>query len=216
MEHRPRRPADTDGLGDVCDNCPNDYNPLQEDTDRDGVADACDNCPDDGNSQQEDVDRDGRMDVWTTYVNEGGFEHVSRIERDRRGQGFADTIEIFTTSDGSSVLVRREEDLNGDGEIDVVTAEGLVRSFLGAGIDTTVLVVGSLLQQLAADPRQWQLLRDDPSFKELCEDYEAAANALDFWQSPPCRSKMRANEYQDLVIELEAEIEAILRKENLG
>ena len=49
------------------------------------------------------------------------------------------------------------------GEIDVETAEGLVRSFLGAGIDTTVLVLGTLLQQLASDPHQWQSLRDDPS-----------------------------------------------------
>ena len=33
-----------DGVGDVCDNCPNTYNPLQYDFNGDGVGNACDNC----------------------------------------------------------------------------------------------------------------------------------------------------------------------------
>ncbi len=37
--------SDNDGIGDACDNCPNDYNPYHEDIDSDGVGDACDNCP---------------------------------------------------------------------------------------------------------------------------------------------------------------------------
>jgi len=32
-------------VGDVCDNCPNTYNPDQADTDGDGVGDVCDLCP---------------------------------------------------------------------------------------------------------------------------------------------------------------------------
>jgi len=36
--------ADEDGLGDVCDNCPHDYNPDQSDYDEDGFGDVCDNC----------------------------------------------------------------------------------------------------------------------------------------------------------------------------
>jgi hypothetical protein len=37
--------ADNDSVGDACDNCPNVYNPFQEDSDGDGVGDACDRCP---------------------------------------------------------------------------------------------------------------------------------------------------------------------------
>jgi hypothetical protein len=61
--------TDNDNVGDTCDNCPNDYNPLQEDTDASGVGDVCndildvdgdeweegfDNCPDTPNPAQED------------------------------------------------------------------------------------------------------------------------------------------------------------------
>ncbi len=61
-----------------------------------------------------------------------------------------------------------------------------------------------------------RLLRNDPDFRELCDDYEDAANALHFTLSPQGRSEMRASEYQVLVAELKAEIEAALRKESLS
>jgi subtilisin-like proprotein convertase family protein len=35
---------DLDGVGNVCDNCPNTPNPDQADADEDGIGDACDNC----------------------------------------------------------------------------------------------------------------------------------------------------------------------------
>jgi len=54
---------DDDGVPDPEDNCPWDYNPLQEDGDEDGLGDACDNCPDDYNPQQEDADTDGLGDL---------------------------------------------------------------------------------------------------------------------------------------------------------
>ncbi len=70
---------------------------------------------------EEDLDRDDRMDLWTHYVNDRGHERVARIERDSRGRGTPDTFEIFEARDGSAVLLRREEDLDGDGEVDVVS-----------------------------------------------------------------------------------------------
>ena len=57
----PNQDTDEDGENDVCDNCPNDYNPNQQDTNPpqgNGIGDACDcegdfNC--DGNVDAEDV-----------------------------------------------------------------------------------------------------------------------------------------------------------------
>lgn len=62
--------ADGDGVGNVCDNCPNNYNPGQQDTDGDGIADACDNCPGDFNASQVDADDDGIGDVCDACPND--------------------------------------------------------------------------------------------------------------------------------------------------
>lgn len=70
---------------------------------------------------EEDQDKDGRVDLWTTYHVVHGVELVDRIERDKKGRGFADTFETFEARDGKAVLTRREEDLNGDGKIDVTS-----------------------------------------------------------------------------------------------
>ena len=59
-----------------------------------------------------------------------------------------------------------------------------------------------------------RLMRADPSFRELCEDFEEATAALEFWNSPDWRSKARAGEYRTLVKELATEIELTLRKQN--
>lgn len=49
---------DGDGLGSLCDNCPDYPNPDQDDADGDGYGDPCDNCPQ-PNPGQEDRDGDG-------------------------------------------------------------------------------------------------------------------------------------------------------------
>lgn len=55
--------VDEDGIRDVEDNCPSDWNPDQTDSDGDGVGDACDNCPDTWNPDQSNIDEDGCGDV---------------------------------------------------------------------------------------------------------------------------------------------------------
>ncbi len=52
-----------DGVHDLGDNCPEDFNPLQTDSDNDTVGDDCDNCVDDYNPFQEDTDEDGIGDA---------------------------------------------------------------------------------------------------------------------------------------------------------
>ena len=43
--------SDSDGVGDICDNCPSVVNADQKDTNKDGVGDSCD----------PDIDGDGKF-----------------------------------------------------------------------------------------------------------------------------------------------------------
>ena len=70
---------DNDGIQDDIDNCPNDYNPEQEDSDfacilgcdslPDGIGDVCDNCPLVYNPGQEDFNNDGEGDACEIDLN---------------------------------------------------------------------------------------------------------------------------------------------------
>jgi len=52
----------------------------------------------------------------------------------------------------------------------------------------------------------------DARFRGLCEDYEAAAEALEFWtKSPDPRAPKMITEYRTLLSDLEAEIFALIR-----
>ena len=55
--------VDEDEICEVVDNCPETFNPDQEDTDEDGVGDHCDNCEGIANPDQEDNDDDGVGDM---------------------------------------------------------------------------------------------------------------------------------------------------------
>ncbi|MDH3785680.1 MAG: FG-GAP-like repeat-containing protein, partial [Acidobacteriota bacterium] len=48
--------GDADGLGNDCDNCPDDVNANQWDTDADGLGDVCDLCPVDPTNHDPDAD----------------------------------------------------------------------------------------------------------------------------------------------------------------
>jgi len=62
---------DDDGVTDSVDNCPNTFNPQQEDVDEDGIGNACDNCLNVSNPDQADSDNNGIGDrcdtdyLWT-------------------------------------------------------------------------------------------------------------------------------------------------------
>lgn len=49
------------------------------------------------------------------------------------------------------------------GELDQEHAPNLVRSLVGAGIDTTIHSLATTIQLLAAHPEQWQFVRERPS-----------------------------------------------------
>ena len=87
--------SDGDGLGDVCDDCPHVYDPLQkldsiglpaacpgtvldwdrDDTDEDGIPNLNDNCPLVHNVEQIDSDADGVGDVCDNDIDGDGVEN---------------------------------------------------------------------------------------------------------------------------------------------
>lgn len=64
------------------------------------------------------------------------------------------------------------------GDITAEQAPLVVRSLLSAGVDTTVHGLGAVLYAFAANPRQWQALRQNPGLARVAFD-EAVR-----WQSP--------------------------------
>jgi hypothetical protein len=70
---------------------------------------------------EEDLSFNGSMDTWTRYAVVDDREVVTRVARDSKDEGKADVFESYETSGGVTQLVRREEDLNRDGRVDVVS-----------------------------------------------------------------------------------------------
>jgi hypothetical protein len=94
---------DLDGIVNAEDNCPNSYNPNQEDSDRycwydtrcqcqlclpnsDGLGDACDNCPTVNNPDQTDSDNDGKGDACDNCPT---IDNPSQADGDSDGVGDA-------------------------------------------------------------------------------------------------------------------------------
>ena len=151
---------DGDGIADINDNCPDDYNPDQDDSDTDGVGNTCDNCIDGYNPNQEDADSDSSGDVCDPCTDTDGDGYgnpgypANTCEEDNcpvaynPDQAEVDDGDIDCSGDinvldvlavvnhilGSSYLVGEpfdRADCNKDGSVNVLDALSIVNIILG-------------------------------------------------------------------------------------
>ncbi len=145
----------------VPDNCPDDYNPGQEDGDIDDVGDVCDNCMDDYNPGQEDQNGDGTGDAcqaddtdsdgWTSGEDNCPIDYNPGQE-DVDGDGDGDPCQLddldadgwssadagFGADNCPSDYNPGQEDVDSDGTGDVCQPDDLDGDFWGAGSDNCV------------------------------------------------------------------------------
>ena len=91
---------DNDGLIDD-DNCPNDFNPNQEDSDNDGLGDVCDDCHDMTGDVNDDLIID-ILDIVSTVnmvltggVNSPDFNDCAKSDADMTGDGTINILDVI-------------------------------------------------------------------------------------------------------------------------
>lgn len=84
--------ADSDGVAGEIDNCPDHYNPQQEDSDEDSIGDSCDDCPIDSIN---DPDNDG-----ICGLNDNCPWAANSDQSDSDGDGIGDVCQTDADSDG--------------------------------------------------------------------------------------------------------------------
>lgn len=122
--------TDGDGVGDVCDPCPND---ADNDADGDGICGNIDNCPDTFNPDQSDLDGDGIGDACDPDIDGDGVANGSDNCPFTPNSNQADF-----NGDGAGNVCDTDDD--GDGVLDVsdqcpFTAPGHLVNASGCSID---------------------------------------------------------------------------------
>jgi len=115
---------DNDGLIDD-DNCPNDYNPNQEDNDYDGIGDVCDDCHDMAGDLNDDMIID-ILDIVSTVnmVLTGGFNSpdftdCEKSDADMTGDGTINILDIIQII--NAVLGNANQFVSSDSYVDVTS-----------------------------------------------------------------------------------------------
>jgi len=98
-----------------------------------------------------------------------------------------------------------------DGEIDPSICEGLLRSFLRGGMDTTVSAIGCILWVLAAQPAQWARLKENP---ELAQSALEEAIRFDSPITSFYRTTTREVEFAGVRIPADAKVQVFLAAAN--
>jgi len=206
---------DRDGLCAAQDNCPNDFNPSQQDTDGDHVGNACDTCPTDpidldgdGLCSTTDCD-DTRVSCTTDCVTNFDADTIpdcadTCIDRDRDGYGFAggagDTCAGGDCNDLSALCTLDCSDVDADGWCADADNCPLVLNPAQENRDGDPF--GDVCDSCEADPRNdydgdgwcdsFDNCPDDPNTVQTDTDQDAAGDACDCATTSPGVSRAPA------------------------
>ncbi|MFQ6611130.1 MAG: T9SS type A sorting domain-containing protein [Fidelibacterota bacterium] len=136
---------DEDGILNDMDNCPDDFNPDQEDVDDDGIGDVCDSCF----NMPGDLNDDGSLDILDVVrvvagiLNSNPFNDCELIDADFSGDGIVNVLDVIqiinaiinsgriqTVNDGGNVIISSTK-VGNDLEINIQS----VSPFCGIQID---------------------------------------------------------------------------------
>ena len=156
-----------DGIGDNSDNCPNDYNPGQEDIDNDGIGNICD--PDvDGDGLTNDTDPDDDNDGLSD-INETNTYGTDPLNPDTDVDGL---------SDGDEINIYGTDPLNTDSDNDGIQ-DGADNCPSISNIDQTNADgdgVGDVCDNCPSDANQAQEDSDGDGVGDACD-----ADSVKYW-----------------------------------
>lgn len=137
-----------DGVGNACDNCPNDLNSDQSDVDNDYVGDVCDNCVDLFNPGQEDCQNGG---VGNGIGDACDIRDGTSLDCD--GNTIPDECDIangnLTDCDGDGIADICDPDIDNDGVLN--DADQCDYSPSTLTVDTGGLFIGTVRADLDGD-----------------------------------------------------------------